>query len=258
MTDPVPASEPESRPARTGRIAPVALGVAVVAALMVLLAGPGTRAGLWHFRTGFSLLRYGAYLGVAAVLLAIAAIAMRRRGERIVLAVIALLLALPAFFVPWRAQRTARNFPPIHDITTDTRNPPEFARLLEERERTGATNPAVHEGDSVAAMQREAYPDVQPVMMAMAPDSAFTLAFNTARDMGWEIAEADAAQGRIEATATTRWFGFRDDVVIRLRPASGITRLDIRSVSRVGRGDVGANAARVREYVRRLPGKVRM
>ena len=70
--------------------------------------------------------------------------------------------------------------------------------------------------------------------------------------MGWDIVAAERAEGRIEATATTPWWGFRDDVVIRVAPASGIARVDVRSVSRVGRGDVGANAARVREYIELL------
>jgi uncharacterized protein (DUF1499 family) len=241
------------RPSPKRWLAPLALCLAAVAALMVLFAGPGTRSGLWDFRTAFGLMRYGAYLAVPAALLAVAALAA---GGRRTLAVIALLLALPAYFVPWSLKRGARGYPPIHDVTTDMESPPAFVRLLAERERTGATNPPAYEGDSVGRMQREAYPDIRPAMLAVTPDSAFLLAYRTAQDMGWAIAEAEPQDGRIEATATTRWFGFRDDVVIRVRPASGISRVDVRSVSRVGRGDVGANAARVREYLRRLPEKV--
>lgn len=250
-------AHPDRAP-RAAPLAPVALGLAVLAGLMVLLAGPGTRAGTWHFRTGFTLFKYGAYLAILAALAALVALAMRRRGRGWGLAVLALLIALPSAFIPWQARRAARAFPPIHDVTTDMQNPPAFVKLAEVREQAGATNQTAYEGDSVAVQQRRAYPDIQPVMLAMSLDSAFTTAFQAARDMGWDIAEADPTDLRIEATATTRWFGFKDDIVIRLRSASGITRLDIRSVSRVGRGDAGANAARIRAYVARLPGRVQM
>ena len=73
--------------------------------------------------------------------------------------------------------------------------------------------------------------------------------------MGWELVDEEAAAGRIEATATTFWFGFEDDVVVRIRPADGGSRVDVRSVSRVGRGDVGANARRIRAYVQHLTGE---
>lgn len=254
MTDPHPPIEPTEQ---RNPLALAAFGTALLAGLLVLAAGPGTRAEWWHFRTGFSFFRYGAYLGLLAILLGVLGIAFSTRwaGRGRVLAGIALLVALPAVLFPWNLQRSARAYPPIHDITTDPDNPPAFVRLSEIREQDSTSNPTAYQGDSIARLQRAAYPDVQPVMLAMSVDSAFQVAFNTARSMGWDVVEAEPSEGRIEATATTRWFGFRDDVVIRVRPASGIARLDIRSLSRVGRGDAGANAARIREFVRRLPGK---
>jgi uncharacterized protein (DUF1499 family) len=93
------------------------------------------------------------------------------------------------------------------------------------------------------------------VLLDIAPDSVFTLAHRAAEKMGWEIVAADSAAGRVEATATTTWFGFKDDVVIRIEPADRGTRVDVRSKSRVGRGDVGANAARIRKYVETLKGE---
>ncbi len=255
---PVDTGPPPVR--RRNPLAPLALLVAVAAAAMIALAGPGTARGWWHFRTGFKLMEYGAKAGIAAVVLAVVALLMTRRFRRgTALAVLALLLGAGAFFFPWNLRRTARQFPPIHDITTDTENPPSLVAVRPIREATGATNTWTYEGDSIAALQRQAYPDIQPVMLAMAPDSAWAVAYQAARDMGWEIVEVDRGQGRIEATHTTRWFGFKDDVVIRVQPASGITRVDVRSVSRVGRGDVGMNAKRIRAYVEKLKevGKVR-
>ena len=243
-------------PLRHNPMAGIALGAAILAALLVLLAGPGTRMGFWHFGTGISLMRWGAYLAVLAALLAVVALVLVRGRRRGVLpSVLALGLAAGTFYVPWSFLQKARALPPIHDITTDMANPPPLAATLALREETGATNPPAYEGETIARQQRAAYPDVQPVMLAMTPDSAYGQALRAAQAMGWEIVAAERAEGRIEATATTGWWGFRDDVVIRVKPASGIARVDVRSVSRVGKSDVGANAARIRAYVSRLKGE---
>jgi len=77
-------------------------------------------------------------------------------------------------------------------------------------------------------------------------------ALAAARASGWAIVAADSAAGRIEATATTAWFGFKDDVVVRVAPEGTGSRVDVRSVSRVGKSDVGANARRIREYLERV------
>lgn len=230
-------------------LAMVALALALLATLMLLLSGPGTRMGLWDFRTGFSLMKWAAYTGAAAVVAALIAMAVgRRRG--IVLAAIALVLGALMFLLPWNMRRGASAYPGIHDITTDTRNPPAFVAIMPLRK--DAPNPPEYLGDSIARIQWQAYPDLQPLMMAMPVDSAFGNALVVAREMGWELVDQSRQEGRIEATATTPWFGFKDDVVIRVTSASGISRVDVRSKSRVGRGDVGANAKRIRAYLERL------
>lgn len=240
----------ERRPRRPHPLALAALLLAALALLLLLVAGPGTRAGAWDFRTGFQLMTYGAYLGIGAVAGAVLALALARR-RALVAAGLALLLGALAVYLPWSWRREARGYPPIHDVTTDPSNPPLFTAVLPLR--ADAPNPPEYGGDSIAALQRPAYPDLAPLMMAMPVDSAFSLAAAVAREMpGWALVEQDRADGRIEATATTAWFGFRDDVVIRVTSASGIARVDVRSKSRVGRGDVGANAKRIRAYLARL------
>lgn len=225
----------------------LAVFVAVAAVLLLALAGLGTRADLWTYRTGFTLLRYAAYAGGAAVVLTLLALVTTRpRGGTLGMLVAALGLGVLTFGLPYSQQRAARAVPPIHDITTDTNDPPVFVDVLPLR--ADAPNSAEYAGDSIAVLQREAYPDVQPVQLADAPGAAFTRALRAAESMGWAIVATDSAAGRIEATATTTWFGFKDDVVIRLRAAGEGTRVDVRSVSRVGRSDVGANAARIRAY----------
>jgi uncharacterized protein (DUF1499 family) len=84
------------------------------------------------------------------------------------------------------------------------------------------------------------------------PAAAFTRALGAARRMGWEIVAADSAAGRIEATATTTWFGFKDDVVVRIKPNQNGSRIDVRSESRVGGSDIGTNAKRIRRYLGEL------
>ena len=146
--------------------------------------------------------------------------------------------------------RLAGGAPPIHDITTDTNDPPLFVDILPLR--AGARNSAVYGGGRVAALQQAAYPDIAPVDLVLAPAAAFAKALATAHAMGWALVATDASAGRIEATATTRVFRFRDDVVIRIRPREGGSRLDVRSVSRFGGSDLGKNASRVREFIVQL------
>jgi len=236
---------------RSTKPAHFALLLGVIAILLLLAAGPGTRFDLWDFRTGFQLMRWAVYAGLAAAALAVAMLLLprtRRGGLAALLA--ALALGLGVAYVPWNALRQARALPPIHDITTDTGRPPEFVAILPLR--AAAPNPAAHGGADVARAQAAAYPDLRTQRMDAAPADAFKRALQAARDMGWEIVAADAAAGRIEATDTTFWFGFKDDVVIRVEADGTGSRVDLRSVSRVGVGDVGANAARIRAYLQAL------
>ena len=234
------------------RLDPIALAgliLALIALLVLFLTGPGARFGWWHYRTSFQLMRWGGYFGIGAVVVSLAGL-IGARGPARWVAAAGLLLGALAFYLPWSWRQEARQYPGIHDITTDVRNPPVFVSVAPLRR--DAANPVEYAGDSVAQVQQRAYPDIRPLMMAMPVDSAFSLAVRAAREMGWELVDQDRAEGRIEATATTPWLGFKDDVVIRVTSASGIARVDVRSKSRVGRGDAGANANRVRQYLRRL------
>ena len=157
---------------------------------------------------------------------------------------------LLAYAVPASGVTKARTVPKIHDITTDTVNPPAFVAALEARRLAKATNKAVYEGAEIAAQQRKAYPDIRPVKRAEAPDRLYDRALATSRALGWTILATDKPSGRIEATDRTLWFGFTDDIVIRVAvDGAGASRLDIRSVSRVGRSDAGTNAARIRRFI---------
>jgi uncharacterized protein (DUF1499 family) len=135
---------------------------------------------------------------------------------------------------------------PIHDISTDTADPPEFVEVA--LLRGPDDNPVEYSGPESAALQAEAYPDLETIVLLDPRSFVFELALQVATDMGWEIVASDAAEGRIEATATTPFVGFKDDVVIRVRAKGAETLVDVRSKSRFGRGDMGVNAARIREF----------
>ena len=140
--------------------------------------------------------------------------------------------------------------PRIHDISTDTVNPPLFVAVLPLRK--GAENVASYGGKEIAVLQQKGYPDIKPLELAVPPQVAFARALDTAERMGWAMVASDPAAGRIEATDTTLWYGFKDDIVIRVTPSGSGSRIDVRSVSRVGRSDVGTNAQRIRKYLAKL------
>jgi uncharacterized protein (DUF1499 family) len=237
-----------------GRVLPrIALLLAGLAAVGVLLPGPGYRFGWWDLGSAFTLLRWGAQLGAVAAAVSVAALIAsiaRRSTRHLVGAALALVVALAAFAIPWQMRAQARRVPPIHDVTTDPEDPPAFVAVL--ARRSGARNPIQYGGPAVAAQQRKAFPDLVPLDLAASPERAFPAIEAAARGLGWEIVEAVPAEGRLEATATTTWFGFKDDVVVRVRPRDGGSRVDVRSLSRVGVSDLGVNAARVRAFLDRL------
>ena len=237
-----------------GRLAPgIGFGLAFIAALAALLAGLGTRWGWWDYRTGFMLLRCAVWGGLAGAAVSIYAIAVawRHRWRRaIVFGIHGLIIGALVFAVPWYLINEGRKLPPIHDITTDTADPPAFVAVLPLRK--DAPNTVQYGGPELAAQQKKGYPELAPALLPLPPPAAFELALDVARRSGWEIVAAVPDEQRIEATATTDWFGFKDDIVIRIRSANGGSRVDVRSVSRVGRSDLGANARRIREFVRDL------
>jgi uncharacterized protein (DUF1499 family) len=227
----------------TAWLRPLALIVALVGVAVLVISGPGVRFDLFSYRTGLTLFRYVAYyVGIAAMVLAVLALAFpaaRKRG--VVMPIAALVLGAIAFAMPAQFLREARAVPPINDISTDTANPPKYMTVARE-----------YPGAEFARQQRAAYPDIAPVMLPMPPREAFDRAVKAAEAMGWEVVGKDAQAGTIEAVDTTKWFGFKDDIAIRVSAADAGSKVDIRSKSRVGRSDIGTNARRIRAYTERL------
>jgi len=231
------------------RWAALAATLAVLVLLATMMSGLGHRWGLWHFRTGFQILRYSVYAAMAILPIAVIALIRTRPGSQrrgFTASVFGLIVALAIIGNAWRWQQKARSVPPIHDISTDTDNPPLFVAIAPLR--ADAPNPVEYAGAETAAQQKAAYPDIRTLHVDLPPEAAFERALNAAESMGWKIVDANANEGRIEATAETFWYGFKDDVVIRVVAANSGSIIDIRSKSRVGRSDVGANADRIRKY----------
>lgn len=213
--------------------------------------GIGYRLGWWTLGTGFQLVRWSVYPAVGAVALGLIALGLPPYsgglGWRAVALAMAIIGGVAAWF-PLSAQRAAISVPPIHDISTDVDDPPRFAAVIPLR--AGARNPPDYDGPETARQQRAAYPDIVPLVLPLSRSEVFARARRAAEAMGWSIVAANAEEGRLEAVAETRWWRLRDDVVVRLRQDARGTRIDIRSKSRIGRSDMGVNAARVREFLR--------
>lgn len=238
----------------TGKIA---LLIAILGLIGVGLMLFGARLGLWEPITGFGLYRnyltqLGAIIAIAGLLAMILHI-LRKEKAGTISGGIAALIGV-TFLVPMISAtinppvRSA----PINDITTDTINPPAFLEL--DDMRAGARTSLEYAGAKLAETQAAAYPDIAPLDTDLAADAAFVRALEVARDMGWDIIASDAGKRRFEATARTPVFYFADDVVVVVTEQDDRIRVDMRSVSRIGRSDFGVNAARIRDFQRQFGG----
>jgi uncharacterized protein (DUF1499 family) len=232
----------------------VAFIVAIGCALAALGGGLGYRLGWWHYRVGIVTIAYvfwvaGATAAASAVAIVLAALRPDAR-RALAMAVAGFAIAVLTAWIPWNLRETARALPPIHDITTDPLNPPQFVGVA--KLRGPGDHPVAYDGPKVAALQKKAYPDLVPLVLQAPRGAVFAAAQRVLASMGLELVGADPAQGRLEATATSLLFGFRDDVVVRIAEVPGGTRVDVRSKSRVGVHDLGMNAKRIREFLAKL------
>ncbi|MEP6017219.1 MAG: DUF1499 domain-containing protein [Paracoccaceae bacterium] len=233
----------------------IALLVAIIGALASLLILFGARLGIWAPAIGFGLYRNVFNLiaiFVAGVgLFALVSHLVRKEKASAMLGGVATVVGLICLapLISSTLNPPVRGAP-INDITTDTANPPEFLVLDDTRE--GARNSLVYAGEEVAQTQAAAYPDIAPLESDLSADAAFARALELAEDMGWEIVASDTEARRFEATARTSVFYFADDVVVVVAEQENGSRVDMRSVSRVGRSDRGVNAARIRDFQQQL------
>lgn len=246
---------------------------ALIASLLIpvyfLVAAFGTKFGLFPWTVGFVdlTINWGAQrilpaAGVLALIaLLLAVFVQPRRG--IVAALVALAIPAAALGYAFYVRNAAADIPPIHDISTDLMDPPAFSEpVVQARAQVPSSNDLdllnkrTGDGRAFTALQQQAYGDIAAIPTGLEPSRAFDIALDLAREQGWTIGRADPQAGMIEATAESFWFGFIDDIAVRVRPDGAGARIDMRSVSRVGRSDLGANAARMRPYLEELRRRV--
>lgn len=251
----------------TRRLSGAALLLALGGLIAALIAAVGSGQGYWHFGGAFAVLRWAFYAAVAGGVLAVIAFVVSwRSGARsggIGLLAFVVALAFGGYIA--RQVMTARSVPAIHDVATDLDDLPQFAALplrddyLEKvPDNDQPALAAMPPLDRWKAIHREAYSDIRTIRVPETVAATVALAENLARDRGWTIARVDPREGILEATATTLFFRFKDDVVVRVRPhPQGGSAVDMRSISRVGGSDVGANAARIRDFLADLGAEAR-
>ncbi|MBV7255384.1 DUF1499 domain-containing protein [Pacificimonas sp. WHA3] len=229
---------------KAGILSRIVLPAAVIVAIAIAICGPLVRFGGVSFGTVFPILGFATMAAGVITLIALIALYLDWRAKRnLGRSAFAFVLAAVPFAFMMSLAITGRSVPAIHDITTDTETPPEFAAILPLR--ADAPNPPEYNRD-FTAQQKAAYPELQTLVLNRPYDDVFAEALDAVKDRGWDLVASDRAAGRIEATETTAWFGFKDDVVIRVRRAGpATTEVDIRSKSRMGMSDLGANAARI-------------
>ena len=224
--------------------------VSLIAFLLVTLPGPLYKFGVVELGTAFAGFRFGVYIGGAAlVLLAIQVIFMRKTVS-IGSASIAVIFAVIAIAMPLNMMNKAKSVPPIHDISTDLVNPPEFVAIAPLR--ADASNPVEYDGEETVSQQRKAYPELTTLNYSQTRDELVSATKAAVKSLGWQLVNADTAKGIVEATDTSTWFGFKDDVVVRIKDESAQRLVDIRSKSRVGRSDLGKNAERIHTLINEI------
>ena len=219
-----------------------------LAVALPLLGALGTRTGIWSFKLGLLVWAVGLLIGVIAFIAGIVAvIVVLRRNRTADRSRVFVGTALAAVVVGFLGVQFlgAMGVPPIHDITTDVSDPPSYDVVVKLRGEGPDINTLTYDSDKLPPLQKAAYPKVVPLDVTAAPAAAFDAVAAALPGLGMEVVAADPNALRVEAVATTFWFGFKDDVVVRIRPTDTGSRIDVRSVSRVGVGDSGANAKRI-------------
>jgi uncharacterized protein (DUF1499 family) len=223
-------------------LGPCGVVVGLAASGGIVLSALGYRQGWWPLAQAFTIAQYAVYAAILSLIISAAAMvrsAARRRYGQLLLATIGLLAALVPIAIGAQWEYAGRTTPRVNDISTDTTNPPPFRDAP-----TRAAYPAQN-----AELQHATYPDLAPLDLPLGPREAFAAALALVRARGWEILAANQDEGRIEAVASTFLYGFKDEVAIRVTQSATGSRVDLRSRSRLGRNDRGANAKRIRAFL---------
>lgn len=251
----------------------VSLALTILGPLIFIVAAIGHKIGLFSLGFSFGTLTRGvgpniliAGLIVSILALILAVIVKPKKG--ILIGIVGILIPAVGLGYAIQVKNKAQRLPFIHDVTTDTQNVPQFgAEIMAERAETKGVNTTDYAGKMarstdaqgnpteslVSVLQTRGYPDIRSIVVSDDKEAAFAKAEAVARQMGWKIKATNPEAGTIEATDTTFWYGFKDDVIIRLRNSEGGgTLVDIRSISRIGGSDLGKNAERIHDFLDRM------
>ncbi|CAN6961697.1 MULTISPECIES: DUF1499 domain-containing protein [Psychrobacter] len=224
--------------------------VSLIAFLLVALPGPLYKYGIVDLGTAFTGFKFGVFAGIAALILLVLQMIFKRKTVTLGSTVIALLLSAIAIAMPLSMMNKGKSVPPIHDISTDLINPPKFVAIAPLR--ADAPNPVEYAGAEAAKQQRDAYPDLQTLTYTQSKSELVKATEQAINNLGWDLVNSDVDKGIVEATDSTMWFGFKDDVVVRVTDNGSERLLDIRSKSRVGGSDLGKNAERIHNFINEL------
>ncbi|HED13525.1 MAG TPA: DUF1499 domain-containing protein [Gammaproteobacteria bacterium] len=228
----------------SNKFARVGIALVIASVVTAVLSPIGNRSGWWGYGGAVEVLTWAGYGGLVATAVCLAGLLVAIRSHSGMLpSLLGLLIMVPVLLFLQYWHNAKNTLPPIHDISTDVVDAPDF---------WVAPNSNLYGGSKEAAMQQQAYPDIKPLFLPIATARAFALAKQAIVDTGWKIFDMDPENGRIEATEKTFWFGYSDDIVVRIsqgnRPNG--SRIDVRSSSRFGSGtDGGTNARRVRKIL---------
>jgi uncharacterized protein (DUF1499 family) len=224
--------------------------VSLSAFLLVALPGPLYKYGVVDLGTAFTGFKFGVFAGIATLILLVLQILFKRKTVTLGSTIMALLLSTIAIAIPLSMLNKGKSVPPIHDISTDLVNPPEFVAIAPLR--ADAPNPVEYAGVEVATQQRAAYPELQTLNYTQSKSELVEATKQVIDHLGWQLVNIDADQGIVEATDRTMWFGFKDDVIVRITDKGSERLVDIRSKSRVGGSDLGKNAERIHDFTEEL------
>ncbi len=232
------------------------LSSSIFCAAGAVFSGLGYRWGFWDFPTGFMILRGTAVLSAIAALCSLAALGINlgRHKRGVMVAAIGFGVGLTTTIVPVQWQHTLNRLPRINDITTDTEDPPQFVVISLLHRPTD--RPLTYSAAENALKQKAAYPDLRPIHTRAGEERTFEAAKEVIAEMKLKLVSASLKEGRLEAVHTSVLFGFKDDMVVRIRKTEPGTRVDVRSKSRVGRSDLGQNAKRIRLFNKAMRAKL--
>jgi len=231
--------------------------LALLTPLTALMSGVGVRYELWHFKVGFGILKYSVFAALLALVLTVIALGAAYIAHQKVFtkrAIYALVVSLVVSMTPILYLAEFRKIPTLADATTDFDLPPSFIDVGPQRE---GKNPSDYLGEEAAELQQHFFPELEGLVTGYTKKRLIGITEEVVTEMGMEIVASYPELGRLEATATSLWFGFKDDVVVRVLPyPGGNTVMDVRSASRVGRLDGGVNAKRVQALLARVQAKL--